>query len=124
MSQEIAARYAAYSTEELFELARAGESHLRPEARQSLKSELRKRGLEMTPEDESLAAGPTNASLTTDSELPRSEPARVSEPAPGFDGWLALFVDSYHRVGSILELCTPSSRDVWHAVAGRIVGAS
>jgi len=94
MSEEIAARYAAYSTAELFELARAGESRLRPEAWQSLKKELRKRGLELTPEDESLASGNPNDSLTTDSELPGSEQATDSEPAVavGVDAWLGLFL--------------------------------
>ena len=94
MSEEIAGRYAAYSTAELFELARAGESRLRPEAWQSLKNELRKRGLELTAEDESLASGPTNACLTTDSELPGSEPASDSEPAVavGIDAWLGFFL--------------------------------
>lgn len=94
MSEEIAARYAAYSTAELFELARAGEGRLRPEAWQSLKIELRNRGLELTPEDESLASGPTNASLTTDAEVPGSEPASDSEPAvaAGVDAWLGFFL--------------------------------
>lgn len=94
MSEEMAARYAAYSTAELFELARSGESRLRPEAWESLKNELRKRGLELTPEDESLASGPTSASLTTDSELPGSEPASDSEPAvaAGVDPWLGAFL--------------------------------
>jgi len=94
MSGEIAARYAACSTAELFELARAGESRLRPEAWQSLKNELRKRGLELTPEDESLASGPASASLTTDSELPGSEQTSDAEPAVavGVDAWLGFFL--------------------------------
>jgi hypothetical protein len=84
MSEEIAGRYAGYSTPELFELARAGESRLRPEAWQLLKTELRKRGLELTPEDESLASGPTAG----------SEPASAPRQAvtAGFDTWLVLFV--------------------------------
>ena len=94
MSGEIAVRYAACSTAELFELARAGESRLRPEAWQSLKDELRKRGLELTPEDEALASGPANEPLTTDSEVPGSAPASDSEPvvSVGVDSWLGFFL--------------------------------
>jgi len=88
MLEEIAARYAAYSAAELFELARAGESQLRPEAWQTLKDELRKRGLELTPEDETLASGSADASLTTDPALLEQEPA---VPA-GIDEWLGLFL--------------------------------
>ena len=92
MPEEMAARYARYSTAELFELARGGESKLRPEAWQSLKNELQKRGLELTPEDEALASGRPGDSVTTHSELQRSEPVSDSPPDDGIGGWLVVFV--------------------------------
>src|SRR5215472_3838043 len=88
MSDDLAARYAEYSTADLFELAREGESKLRPEAWQSLQHELRKRGLELTPEDTALASGSPTESLTTDDDLPASE----AEKAIAIGGWLAVFV--------------------------------
>ena len=91
MSEEIAARYARYSTSDLFELARAGESKLTPEAWQSLKSELQKRGLELTPEDEALASGRASDGITTDSDFPRTK--SISDfPTDDIGGWLVVFV--------------------------------
>ncbi|HEY2377952.1 MAG TPA: hypothetical protein VGH98_18405 [Gemmatimonadaceae bacterium] len=50
--------------------------------------------MELKPEDEALASSRPDASITTNSELPGSEPASHAEPVitPGVDGWLALFV--------------------------------